>query len=198
MHPHHHHQQPSSGPNVAGMANAIGFLVHTWAASVEVFLRKDFGDRFLGIHAAAVLLLVPVFGVFWEGYDVRPLFWFVPVYLGAVAVARLGMAWRKRKGIHIHSFYSGFPRCMKAHSRVSEVQFKRYFEPILAASTGVTFCIMGEQPLGVFLMIAGASVYLSVTMSELQFAQRAAAMNDQVIEQQYVAERFREMQGHGF
>jgi hypothetical protein len=87
---------------------------------------------------------------------------------------------------------------MKARSKLSEVQFKRYIEPVLAASTGLTLCMMGERPLGVYLIIAGVCLFISVSMSELQFEQRAAAMNDQVIEQQYVAERFREMQGNGY
>jgi hypothetical protein len=191
-------QQPSSRTNAAGAMNAGGLVIHTWATSVQVFLHKNVGDRFLGIHAAAVLLLVPVYGAFWQGYDLRPLMWFLPVYLGAVTVARLGIASRRHDGTRIHSFYTGFPRCMKARSKLSEVQFKRYIEPVLAASTGLTLCMMGERPLGVYLIIAGVCLFISVSMSELQFEQRAAAMNDQVIEQQYVAERFREMQGNGY
>ena len=191
-------QQECSGPNPTGTMNAIGWLIHTWATSVQVFLHKNVGDRFLGIHAAAVLLLVPVYGAFWQGYDLRPLMWFLPVYLGAVAVARLGIVRRRFNGTRIHSFYTGFPRCMKPRSKLSEAQFKRYVEPVLAASTGLTFCMMGERPLGVYLIIAGVCVFLSASMSEIQFEQRATAMNDQVIEQQYVAERFREMQGQGY
>jgi hypothetical protein len=178
--------------------NALGFVVRTWATSVEVLLHKRVGDRYLGLQAAAVLLLIPIYSMFWQGYNVGPLMWFLLVYLGAVAVARLNVVTRKRNGIRIHSFYTGFPRCMNKRTKMTELRCKQYFEPLYVASAGLGLYLLGEQPLGAYLMIAGACLYISVTMAAIQFDQRAAAMNDQVIEQEYVAERFREMRGGQF
>jgi hypothetical protein len=188
-------QQQSSGPSHAATMNALGFVFRTWATSVEVLLHKRVGDRYLGLQAAAVLLLIPIYAMFWPGYDLRPLMWFLPVYLGGVAIARLDVLTGKRNGLRIHSFYSGYPRCMNRKTKMTELQCKRYFEPLYVASIGLGLYLLGEQPLGVYFMIAGACLFISVSMAQLQFEQRAKAMNDQVIEQEYVAERFREMRG---
>jgi hypothetical protein len=192
-------QQQSSGPSHAATMNAAGFLARTCATSVEVMLHKRLGDRYLGLNAAAVLLLIPMYSLFWPGYDLRPLMWFLLVYLAAVVIARLDILTRNRNGTRIHRFYSGFPRCMSSRSKISELHCKRYVEPLLTALAGLgLYHLQGERPLGVYLMIAAACLFISVTISEIQFEQRAAAMNDQVIEQEYVAERFREMQGNRF
>lgn len=191
-------QQQSSGPSHAATMNALGFVARAWATSIEVLFHKRVGDRYLGLNAAAVLLLIPIYSLFWQGYDLRPLMWFLVVYLGAVVVARLGVVARKRNGVRIHSFYSGYPRFMNDRTKFSEVQFKKCLEPIVSAVFGAGLYVQGEQPLGAYLMIAGACLFITVSMAELQFNQRAMALNDQVIEQEYVAERFREMRGGQF
>jgi len=198
MLPGQQQQQQFSGPSHAATMNALGFVARTWATSIEVFFHKRVGDRYLGLNAAAVLLLIPIYSLFWQGYDLRPLMWFLMVYLGAVVIARLGVVTRKRGGVRIHSFYSGYPRFMNGRSKLSEVQWKKCVEPFVSAFFGAGLYVQGERPLGAYLMIAGACLFISVAIAELQFQQRATAMNDQVIEQEYVAERFREMRGNGF
>lgn len=186
-------QQQVSGPSPAAAMNVLGLLIRTWATSVEVLLHKRFGDRYFGVQAAAVLLLIPIYSLFWQGHDVLPLMCFMLVYLGAVMVARLDIVSRKRNGARIHSFYGGFPWYINARTKLSELQCKKYFEPLYVAAAGLGLYLLGEQPLGVYFVIAGACLFLSVAISDLEFERRAAAMNDQVIEQEYVAERFREM-----
>ncbi len=190
-------QQQSSGPSYAATMNVLGLAVRTAATSLEVFFHKRVGDRYLGLNAAAVLLLIPIYSLFWQGYDLRPLMWFLVAYLGAVVIARLGVVTRKRNGVRIHSFYSGYPRFMNGRSKLSEVQWKKCVEPFVSGFFGAGLYVQGERPLGAYLMIAGACLFISVAMAELQFHHRAMALNDQVIEQEYVAERFREMrEGH--
>lgn len=190
--------QPPSGPSQAATMNAVGFVVRTWATSVEVLLHKRVGERYLGLQAAAVLLLIPCYCLFWRGYDLQPLMCFFVVYLCGVGVARADVLSRKRSGMPIHSFYTGYPRLRRARCKLSEVKFKKLFEPLITAGFGFGLYLLGEEPLGMYILIAGVCMFLSVAMSEMQFETRAAALRDQVIEQQYVAERFREMQGYGF
>lgn len=192
------HQQQASGPSHAAASNALGFVFRAWATSVEVLLHKRVGDRYLGVQAAAVLLLIPIYCLFWPGYDLQPMMGFLVVYLCGVAIARSDVLSRKRNEVRIHSFYSGFPRCMNGKTKMTEVQCKRFFEPLYTASIGLGLYALGEQPLGVYLMIAGACMFITVSMSLMEFEQRAAAMNDQVIEQELLAERFREMRGDRF
>ncbi len=191
-------QQQSSGPSYAATMNGLGLAIRTCATSVEVLFHKRVGDRYLGVQAAAVLLLIPIYSLFWPGYDLRPLMWFLVVYLGAVVIARLGVVTRKRGGVRIHSFSSGVPRFMNGGSKLSEVQWKKCVEPFVSVFFGAGLYVQGEHPLGAYLMISGACLYISVAMAELQFRHRAMAMNDQVIEQEYIAERFREMRGNSF
>jgi hypothetical protein len=194
----HQQQHQSSGPSHAATMNAFGVLARIFATSVEVLFHKQVGDRYLGLNAAAVLLLIPIYSVFWPGHDLRPLMGFLLVYLGAVAIARLDVVKRKRNGMRIHSLYSGYPRYMNGRTKLTELQCKQYFEPLITAIAGAGLYVQGEQPLGAYLMIAGACLFISVTMAQLQFEQRAKAMNDQVIEQEFVADRFREMRGDQF
>jgi hypothetical protein len=44
--------------------NLLGWISQTGGVSVEVFLHRRFGSRYLGIPAALALLLVPLFGLF--------------------------------------------------------------------------------------------------------------------------------------
>jgi hypothetical protein len=54
-------QQQSSGPSYAATMNGLGFVARSFATSVEVLFHKRVGDRYLGLQAAAVLLLIPIY-----------------------------------------------------------------------------------------------------------------------------------------
>ena len=69
-------QQTRSG-DVRQAANWVQFIVESWAVSVEVFLRREFGWNYIGAKGAAVLLLVPMFMLLWPEHDPRPLLWFL-------------------------------------------------------------------------------------------------------------------------
>jgi hypothetical protein len=101
-------QQTSIGDALKA-ANWLQFIVESWAVSVEVFLRREFGWNYIGAKGALVLLLVPMFMLLWPEHDLRPLFWFLCTYLVMCAVAR-AQAWRRRShGDANHSYYSGWP-----------------------------------------------------------------------------------------
>lgn len=73
----------------------IAFIAGVLAVSVEVFLRRSrtFGERYMGVQAALVILLVPIYCAWWGGYDVRPLFYFLAAYLFMCLVIRMAESW---------------------------------------------------------------------------------------------------------
>ena len=73
--------------------NSMGvglFICRSFAVSIEVFLHKEMGERYLGLQAAAVLLFVPLFSLFWPGFDLRPLMLFLLAYLVMCFFSRVG------------------------------------------------------------------------------------------------------------
>ncbi len=178
-------------------ANGLQFVAESWAVSVEVFLRREFGWNYIGAKGAAVLLLIPMFMLLWPEHDLRPLLWFLVAYLAMCAVAR-AQAWRRRsRGDANHSFYSGWPLLMGIFRGCSEVTVKQWFEPLLV---GTVAFVIGENnvPLAAYLLGAAVCLFMSVFTREQSVRQRAAAMNDAVMEQEIIAERFREMRGEQF
>ena len=51
-------QQTSNG-NTRKAANWVQFIVESWAISVEVFLRREFGWNYIGAKGAAVIASGP-------------------------------------------------------------------------------------------------------------------------------------------
>ncbi len=101
-------QQQDQGTNSFENNMAVAmFLVNTWAVSIEVFLHKGIGSRYLGFQAAAVLGLIPIYSLFWEGYDIEPLMLFLVAYVLALLARRLS-----KQQYSGHSFYCGFPRLL--------------------------------------------------------------------------------------
>jgi hypothetical protein len=74
------------------------FICRSLATSVEVFIHRDIGERYLGTQAVAVLFIVPLFGLGREGYDLRLLLGFLPAYLVMCVIARIGMLKRRWRG----------------------------------------------------------------------------------------------------
>jgi hypothetical protein len=85
-------QQPSEplGGSFATRVQWAAFIAQILATSVQPFVRTRFGERYFGIEAALVLLAIPVYCVFWEHHDLRPMLWFLGLYLVAVARANVG------------------------------------------------------------------------------------------------------------
>ena len=93
--------------------------------------------------------------------------------------------------------YTGYPRLWKLAPRASEITVKKYVEPLVAFAVGVTLCAY-SPPLGIYVILGAFALMGTVMLSEETQRQRAIEMNDAVIEQQLVAERFRDMRGDRF
>ena len=182
----------------SGKLNAISFVLEAWAISVQLFTHRRFGARYLGLQAAAVILLVPCYCMLWQHADLRPMFLYLLAYLLMCLLARLDGALRRWRGeLPVHSRYCGYPRLMKLCPRLSEITVKRFIEPLLVFLGGV-FTLQVNQPLGFYWMIAAACMCGQASQAEAWERMQATNMHDAVLDQQEVAERFRGMRGDDF
>lgn len=190
------HDQNISGPDrLRDVAGWVAFLAGTLATSVEVFLHRSrsFGQRYFGLQAAAVILVVPLFSLFWAGHDLVPLMYFLGAYLFMCLIARLcGFVRHRRGNPREHSRYTGYPRLLRILPWFSEHTVKVLIEPMIVFFTGV-FTLGANEPLGGYFMLAAVGLFFSVNLSCNLDRVRALDMHDAAIEQQIVAERFRDM-----
>ena len=98
--------------SLRGNLNIVLFIIRTWSTSIEVFLRRDFGDRYLGWQAMAVLILVPLYSLGWRDYDLQWLSWFIPAYLVRCLYVRVCAFTKRQRGEYWHSYYNGWPCCL--------------------------------------------------------------------------------------
>lgn len=189
-------QQPTSHmEQFRSMVGWLTFVSGALAASVEVFLHRSrtIGERYLGLQATAVIAIVLLYSLFWEGYDVMPLLRFLGMFLFMCFLARVGAAARRRRGgPQEHTRYTGFPRVCSVFRRLSERTAKMVVEPMLVFLAGA-FVMPVSEPLGGYLMLASVGLLISVHMSVGYDRVRALDMNDASIDQRQIAERFREM-----
>lgn len=189
--------QPTSNPDpTKAVLGALNFACRSMAATVEVFLHKSrsFGERYLGLQAAAGVRCLFFYTAFWRYGDIRPVLGFLVLYLVALAMARFGIMSRVRGGEEVHSFYTGAPRIMRWMRGMSEETVKRIVEPMLVFLIGV-FVMQANDPLGTYLMLASFALFATGNLAAGFDRMRAMDMNDAYLEQRNVAEQFREMRG---
>jgi len=194
-------QGKNNSPVADGESNKLNWLSvvpEAWAISVQVFTHRRFGARYLGLQAAVVILLVPVYCMLWQHADLRPMFLYLVAYLLMCLLARLDGGLRRLRGeLPIHSRYCGYPRLMKLCPRLSEITVKRFIEPLLVFLGGV-FTLHVNQPLGFYWMVGAFCMFGQASQADAWAREQATNMHDAVLDQQEVAERFRGMRGDDF
>jgi hypothetical protein len=169
-------------------ANVLMFVVQAWATSVEVFIRRDMGRRYLGWNAVAVLVLVPIYCIYWERYDLSPMFWFLGAYMLMCAVNRTS---NLRHGDRArHSYYNGYPRMVRANAVIDEVRFKRFSEPFVVGMLGASLTQF-NQPLGWYFIFGAICLCIQAMVWNQLEEVKVMDLNDSLLEQSYLAERFR-------
>ena len=170
--------------------------VRSCAITMEVFLRRGMGSRYMDFQAALAVPLIIVFANLWPQHDVRPMYWFLFAYLYACACHRakhLTRMWRRQPETG-HSYYTGTPILARNFPRQSEMTIKRVIEPGFLFIVGAVICQI-NVPLGAYLMLGATSLLIINGLSDTLEKVRAQDLNDSLIEQQGVAERFRDMRG---
>lgn len=188
-------QEPQSDfvDQARATVNILIFMMRTLAASVVVFLRRNFGEQYLGGPAAAVLIAVPLFVTAWPGHDVRPLLWFLPVYLYACLLHRVVIVRRKRRGVVLHRYYGGDSLLRRFFPRMSESTMRRGMEPLVAMIAGLLLMPVSE-PLGSYIMLAGSGLFISENVNDTMQREHVQRMHDAYLEQQFYMEQFRRNQ----
>ncbi len=174
-------------------AGWILFIARSLAVSVELFLHRGFGDRYLGLPAAAGVPLILVFPIFWHGHDVGPLFGFLFAYMAMFLIERgRQLARFVRGGSCEHTYYSGRPWALSVWRRLDETKVKCLWEPLLVLLLGALIMDF-SQPLGGYLMLASAGLMVSANATRAQTHARVLDMHDAWIDQRNVMDELRGM-----
>jgi hypothetical protein len=192
------HEQPQPGgftpfQDVQKAASWFVLAARVVASPVEVILRKNFGSKYFGIPSAIALFAVPAWTLFWPGESPVGMWALWILFVLMQLRARLESVRMVAKGDVVHTRYNGWPRLASVFKRMSEQKIKAGLEPVVVFLVGALL-MQVSQPLGSYLMVAAFS--LGFNHSVIEGVERAKAMelNDALIEQQAMAERFRQMQ----
>ena len=174
--------------------NGPSLLINSIAVSIELFLRRDFGGRYIGAQAVVAAVLIPGYCLAWSRSDAFPMICFYFLFLGAAIAKAIRAYLRMRRGQSDHTRYSGRPNVLAAFPRLSEDKAKKYVEPMLVFTAGLLLLEL-TPALAVYLCVAAACLHVSAWETEKWMRRRALDMNDAVHEQQDIAERFRVLRG---
>jgi hypothetical protein len=192
------HQQ---GGIVQQMKWAFGwflFICNSLAVSVEVFLHRGMGTRYLRMQVLGAAAIIVIYAGCWQGHDADVLLVCLLLYLFFCFVRRVEALKRLTSGgEQVHSLYTGTPSLMRFTGRMNEITVKRIVEPIFVFFGGIFLCPVSEA-LGHYLIACSVGLLVSVQASLNTERTRAMDMNDAVIDQQHTARRFREMRGDRF
>jgi len=177
----------------AALASWLALLCQVLETSIVVFLRKGFGERFLGGQAAAVIPLVLVYSLAWEGHNVTDLWLFLGLYLLGCVMARAGAARQRRRGEVVHSHYSGWPIILEMRpfrGRLTERTAKSTVEPLLVFLVGLLL-MEASKPLSCYLLLAAGGLAVSMRMAIAYERQQLLYARDAYIAQRRLAEQVR-------
>lgn len=175
------------------LAYVLIFIARALASPVEVILRTRFGSRYFSWPAVAGLFAVPLWMVFWPHESPVGIWAFWLLYLAMQLRARIETARMVLRGDHVHTRYNGWPRLSRIFKRMPEVRIKAGPEPLLVLLAGALL-MEASVPLGSYLIAAAVSLFVTHVVADGVERAQAMEMNDALIEQQQVAERFRRMQ----
>ena len=191
MTPQRQHPQDKTEGQLAMASACLTLMIQSFAATVEVFLHRNFGSRYLSARAVGGLVVIVLFASMVPLPGRWAVMWFLFSYFEACLIARGGVLWRKWKHIDCeHSKYSGTPYLLKVFPRWNEVKIKRFVEP------GILFFVailLGNYvpALTMYLMVAGLALMITNNQAEEYERRRALMMRDDLIEAQQRAERVR-------
>ncbi len=174
-------------------ANILVFVARVLATPLEVCLRRNFGTRYFGFQALGALVAIGLWASMWPGTDGRPVVWFWWFVVLMFLRARRESIRLSGKGASIHTRYNGWPRLAAVFKRMPEAKIKASVEPVVSGIAGLALLTVSEA-LGSLLIVSAIALGMVQSTIEAVEQARASELNDALIEQQTLAERFREMQ----
>lgn len=172
----------------------LAFASQVLAYPVEVWLRTGMGPQYGGVTALVALFAVPMWSVFFPGESPTGLWLFWLGFLVMQLRARIETTRMIAKGEVIHSRYNGWPRLARAFKSMPESRIKAAIEPLAVFLTALAV-MEGSAPLGTYLIAAALALAFNNALIDAVSKARARELNDALIEQQQLAERFRQMRG---
>lgn len=181
-------QQSSDRPSVNDSFNMLYFLANAHALCFAVFLRKDFGREGIGLYGLGAALMILGYGSLTNCY---PMFVFFIVWLLAVIAQRLNQFANWRRGVILHSRYSGYPwLAWKLFPRIKLEANAKAMEAFLCL--GIGGLLTHVHPLlGGFVMCGFLSIMFCEFIQVEFTRKRLQAMRDAEIEQRNLAEQYK-------
>lgn len=177
-------------------ANLFVFVMQAMAAPTEVIMRRRFGRNAFSWPSFAALFFIPAWMLFWEGYDPRPLWVFLWVFIAFQLRARIESILVSLGRNPVHSRYNGDSRLQWLERWVEAKKIKGGIEGFVVIFGGFLLMPVSE-PLGSFIVVSGMCLMGSMSVIESVDRARTQQLYDAWLEQRYHAERFREMQRRG-
>lgn len=179
--------------------NLVIYLATCLAQSVEVFLHRRFGERYLnGKFLVGALVLMALFPelVREPGQDPFGMYWFIGAWMFALLLQRAGIARRKKRGDREDAYYTGTPWLWAGVLRrvCGEQRFKAGVEPLVCFLIGC-FLLPWSVPAGAYVMISSVCLLYKVSLERQAEDRVISDMEDAMWRQKYLAERFRERTG---
>jgi hypothetical protein len=185
----------SYSEGAANVPRAIAFgIVRGISVTVEVFLHRRFGVRYIPICAPFGMMAMMLSVVFIPTEKLGPFVLFMGAFLACSLLAMIGAWVRFRQGDNEHSLYNGFPRCLPRTRGHREYKVKQFFEPMLVLFLGY-IVLDWSASLGVYWMFAAACLFLTNASGRRWDTREAILLHDATLDQQHRARRFREIQG---
>jgi len=174
-------------------ASYLVFAARVLASPLEVCLRRGFGPKYFGFQAVGTLLLFPLWTMFWPTEDPTGLYGFWAIMMFFFARAKAESTRMVAKGDIVHTRYNGTSRLSRFFKRLPEAKVKGVCEPAFGLFTGAILMQL-DKPLGSLIAVSAIAMFLVQATIEGVEQARVSELNDALIEQQSIAERFREVQ----
>lgn len=172
----------------------LAFASQVLAHPVEPFLRTRFGSQYFGVAALVAFFVVPMWMVFFPTESPTGIWIFWVLYIVMQLRARIETTRLKAQGEVSHSRYSGWPLLAKAFKSMPESKLKGAIEPLAVFLTALAV-MEGSVPLGSYLIAAAFALAFNNALLDAVEKARVRDLNDTLIEQQQLAERFRGTRG---
>jgi len=182
--------QQQDGWTMGQTFNLTYAVLNGHATGVSVFLRSNFGTEALGIPGLIALALIVLVG----GFNGSPeMFIYLFVWLFYLARQRMITAKLVRNKVILHSMYQGDPDLALrfTSSRSTAINF---VEPVICLVAGGGLATVSPV-LGAFVGMGAVSLSARNAINQMIDQKRLQAMTDAHIDQQILADRFRERMG---
>lgn len=187
-----HRQQSNNEEPQDNGVNYVEMAIAFFALAPELLLHdwRTFGIRSVVPRAAGTVLGMRVFALCYT-YDNRTPLLALTVIVALLAIsAHISAVRRERRGELYHSFYNGKPWALTILP-MSEGRMKRT-EPLLLVLSGWGIHHL-NQPLGSFVVTAGACYGLRVLLEYLVTRRRTLDLNDAMAEQAVAMQAMKRM-----